>query len=712
MIFKILNCFTIIFMCYSTSVFADEKQYDPIILENKTWYGISGFSEDYIKGMTLDDKNAIVINSFPINIQKVFNLPADGKTYHVSLCTKFDSTNIVDNSSNIISLYLPSIGENWEIFLNGKLLQREIFTDGSRITKQRYLVKSSIMFDKSLLMDKENYLLIHLIGRTSPIPYSSNIDFGLMNEWGYRITGLDDALFSFMSIILFYINGITFVFGIVFLIFYLMNKANLYNLYYAVFTFLLSARFFFRTRAAYGLFSNSAIIIKAEYISTFLLLPIFLFFISSYFYNKKNTKIFYSISVFCFLFSFLTLVFPINWASSFLLIWQICMLPMLIYMIHYIVSFMRTSKSDVKSISFYLIIVFFGGVWDFFDSMFFKTEVALLEICFFALLSRIAFLSFQRYSNMHKETEKLNETLSKQKDAFYKFVPMNFLKLLDKDSAIDLKLGESNLLKMSVLFSDIRSFTSISEKLSPAENFAFLNEFLLRMEPAISSNKGFVDKYLGDGILALFSDDNSGIISSSDYAIHSAIEMHKELKVYNDLRISNSLTPIKIGIGINTGELMLGTVGSSTRIDTTVIGNTVNLSSRLENLTSFYNCGIIASAASIMGLSAHNSFHFREIDTVQVKGKTEPIVIYEIYDFEDDDSIAKKDENKGFIGSGIINYKLKNFKEAYKDFKQAYRIFPEDKVARVYLIRCKKFLASPPPDNWEGIIVFDKKVGV
>ena len=159
--------------------------------------------------------------------------------------------------------------------------------------------------------------------------------------------------------------------------------------------------------------------------------------------------------------------------------------------------------------------------------------------------------------------------------AYQRFVPKQLLEYLGKDSILDVKLGDQVSINMSILFADIRSFTSISEKMSPEENFKFVNSYLNNIGPLIRKNNGYIDKFMGDGVMALFK-------TSEKDAIIAAIEMHKSLNSYNQKSSINGQDPIKIGIGINTGKMMLGTLGESNRMEGSVISDAVNIASRLE----------------------------------------------------------------------------------------------------------------------------------
>ncbi|MDY6940884.1 MAG: CBS domain-containing protein, partial [Cyanobacteriota bacterium] len=210
------------------------------------------------------------------------------------------------------------------------------------------------------------------------------------------------------------------------------------------------------------------------------------------------------------------------------------------------------------------------------------------------------------------------QRLYKLNQAYERFVPRQFLQLLHKRSIIDVELGDRVQEKMSILFCDIRSFTSLSEKMTPEDNFRFINAYLSRMEPAILDNGGFIDKYLGDAIMALFG-------RNADDAVQAGIAMLDTLNRYNQTRQHPDRPPIRIGIGINTGDLMLGTVGGRTRMDGTVISDAVNLASRLEGLTKNYGVSLLISDRTFLAMKDRSDCDLRLIDRVQVKGKSEMV---------------------------------------------------------------------------------------
>lgn len=292
--------------------------------------------------------------------------------------------------------------------------------------------------------------------------------------------------------------------------------------------------------------------------------------------------------------------------------------------------------------------------------------------------------------------------ISQMNEAYSRFVPNQFLEFLGKENFVDIQLGDQVQKEMSVLFSDIRGFTELSEGLAPKENFDFINHYLGYMEPVIRRNHGFIDKFIGDSIMALFHE-------SVDDALDAAIEMRKTLQQFNADRIDLGQPPIDSGIGIHTGNLMLGVVGGEGRIDGTVISDAVNLASRLEGLTKIYKTSIIISEDSLIKLNNPGKFNFRFLDVARVKGKKEAVYIFEVLDGEPEEMRILKTETKNLFGKGIEAYKNRKFKEAIDIFSDVIKLNPLDAAAAFYINRCKNITGKQLPDDWTGIEVFDAK---
>ena len=267
-------------------------------------------------------------------------------------------------------------------------------------------------------------------------------------------------------------------------------------------------------------------------------------------------------------------------------------------------------------------------------------------------------------------------------NAAQRFVPNQFLSLLGHKSLVDIKLGDAVQQEMSILFSDIRDFTTLSESMTPQDNFKFINSYLSTMEGAIALNNGFIDKYIGDGIMALFGGE-------ADDAVKAGINMLQRLEDYNQNRIKSGYAAIRIGIGINTGSLMLGTVGGQRRMDGTVISDAVNLASRVESLTKYYQIPMLITHPTFLQLNESPDYAIRLIDRVNVKGKSELVTVYEVFESDRLDIKEGKLATSQIFLEALYNYSSGKFSDAEKLFVDCLRQNPQDKVAQMYLKRCQ-----------------------
>jgi len=306
------------------------------------------------------------------------------------------------------------------------------------------------------------------------------------------------------------------------------------------------------------------------------------------------------------------------------------------------------------------------------------------------------------YNEMSQKLKDYITNISRMNTAYSRFVPQQFLDFLGKDSFVDIKLGDQVQKEMTILFSDIRAFTEISEEMTPKENFDYLNHYLGYMEPVIRNNNGFIDKYMGDSIMALFP-ENPGD------AINAAIEMRIKLSQFNQVMGQFGKPEIDSGIGIHIGTLMLGVVGGEGRMDGTVISDAVNLASRLENLTKLYGNSIIISEDTLIKLDDPSAYNYRFLDIVKVKGKKEAVYVFDVLDGEPEDMKKLKIQTKNQFAKAINHYKNKEFKEALEEFKAVKEINMHDKAAGLYINRCELIIQTGIPDDWDGILTMDSK---
>jgi len=288
---------------------------------------------------------------------------------------------------------------------------------------------------------------------------------------------------------------------------------------------------------------------------------------------------------------------------------------------------------------------------------------------------------YAEMTRLNQDLEKSLEAEIKLAEATERFVPNQFLSFLGYDSIVNVRVGDGIEQEMSILFSDIRSFTTLSETMTPQDSFQFINSYLSFMEPAIIGNNGFIDKYIGDAIMALFG-------GSADDAVKAGISMLDRLKEYNQQQLTKGQKLIDIGIGINTGKLMLGTVGGSNRMDGTVIGDTVNLASRMESLTKNYQVPFVITHHTYKKLANPDVYHLRKIDRVKVKGKSELVTVYEVFDGDLPELKDAKLATLEIFQQALLLYDRHTFPEAALLLEECLRINPHDKVAQIYRDRC------------------------
>jgi adenylate cyclase len=258
----------------------------------------------------------------------------------------------------------------------------------------------------------------------------------------------------------------------------------------------------------------------------------------------------------------------------------------------------------------------------------------------------------------------------------------------------------------TVLFSDIRSFTTISEKIGASGTVSMLNEYFTEMVDVIFNYQGVLDKYIGDAILAVFGAP-FGTGQDEDNAVMAAVEMMRALKEFNVIRTGEGKDAIDIGIGINTDEVISGNIGSLKRMDYTVIGDGVNLASRLEGANKMYGSKILISEFTNHKLK--EQYKIREADYMRVKGKLKPVSIYEVLDFHDVDSFPHIDEVMELFNRGLENYKKQQWKEGINAFQKALELNPNDGLSTLYLDRCKHFMECSPGADWDCVFVMKTK---
>ncbi|MFK8007130.1 MAG: adenylate/guanylate cyclase domain-containing protein [Saprospiraceae bacterium] len=325
-----------------------------------------------------------------------------------------------------------------------------------------------------------------------------------------------------------------------------------------------------------------------------------------------------------------------------------------------------------------------------------------------SIQSAAAIESAQLYEKNLREAQERETAIRILHEAASRFVPNEFIKSLGYEQITQVTLGDSIEKEVTVFFSDIRGYTSLSEKMTPAETFQLVNSFNNKMGPIILRNKGFINQYLGDGIMAIFP------YSPSD-AIKASVEMHEELQRYNIRREQKNREPIRVGIGLHTGPLIMGITGDHQRLDATTISDTVNTAARIESLTKYYGVNILLTESCVSKLDAeaknklYNNFSLRYLGKVQVKGKKQAIKIHECYNGDLPEVIQSKNEYHSDFESALQNFHEQKFTNAAAILGQIVLKNPKDKTACLFFNKANQLMLSGGGEGWTGVEMMSVK---
>jgi adenylate cyclase len=336
-------------------------------------------------------------------------------------------------------------------------------------------------------------------------------------------------------------------------------------------------------------------------------------------------------------------------------------------------------------------------------ALFDDRDLALIEAV--ASQAAVAIQNARYHESEKKRLDELsaaNRSLTEWNEASSRFVPYEFLSILGRDRLPDVRRGDHVELPMSTFFSDVRGYTSLVEGQGAEENFAFINEYLTYMEAPIVENRGFIDSYRGDGIMALFA-------GSADGAVAAAVASLQALARLNQARVGRGAPAVRIGVGIDTGQLMLGTIGGASRLSASVIGDAANTASRIESLTNRYGAAVLISERTRAGCADAGRYRMRAVDRVRVRGKTNPVALYEVLDGLPDDELAGKLAALADFERGLALYQAGKPGESLVHFAAALKTCPTDRAAQLYVGRCWQFIENGVPDGWDGTFTLTTK---
>jgi len=309
------------------------------------------------------------------------------------------------------------------------------------------------------------------------------------------------------------------------------------------------------------------------------------------------------------------------------------------------------------------------------------------------------------------EDEKLGYMLMLEDISVEKRTKATMARYMDPALADQLLESGTNILggssvESTVLFSDIRGFTTITEQLGAQGTVSLLNEYFTIMVDCIEQNNGMLDKFIGDAIMAVFGIPRSHE-DDPDRALKTAISMLRRLDEWNITRIAQKKPPVNIGIGLNTGQVVSGNIGSPNRMDYTIIGDGVNLAARLESACKQYNTKILISENTRLQLQG--SYRLRSVDDVIVKGKTKPVEVFEVMDFYTDEQIPHMMEVIGYFQEARKNYKNQQWEKSIALFNKVLKICPSDQLSEQYIHRCQSMQQEPVKKDWDGVWTMTSK---
>jgi class 3 adenylate cyclase len=279
-----------------------------------------------------------------------------------------------------------------------------------------------------------------------------------------------------------------------------------------------------------------------------------------------------------------------------------------------------------------------------------------------------------------------------------RFVPPQFQELIAPGRSLSSGLiGDADLRCISIIFSDIRNFTTMTERMYVKEVMKFVNTYLAFALPAIEAYDGFVDKFLGDGIMAIFAHSDVRLQATS--AIRAALKVQHDL----DFMAECGFRLVETGIGINTGRTIIGFVGTETRMSPTVLGDAVNLAARTEALCKVYGARVLITQNTLSQLASPTEFSLRLVDNVRVKGKAQPCKIYEVIDADPDAVRAAKMNALPAYNAAMDLVMAGKFTEALEQFHVCLKMTPDDKPTTIWTIRCENMIRAPPPEPWDGV---------
>lgn len=574
-----------------------------------------------------------------------------------------------------ISMKTATVGTSYKMFLNGK----EVLGGGQIGQTEEKTVPGFHFTVLPVYPDSRSEAEIIL-----QIANFSDPNGGLWESMtvGDTASVLISRKFQFMMDI--FLFSTLMVMGIYHITLFLLRRKDLSPLYFGIFCMMIGLRTLLTSERI--LHNDVAIfswdfLFSAEYLTYYVSVPLFSGFIYSLYKEEFSLRIAQVIFGVSTVFILLVIFTKVKLFTEINVIFQIFTLLTVVYMFFALLKALFRKREDIIFFFLGMLFIVFSVVHDI------LVASHILHTVYIFGYGLAAFILFQstiiasRFSRAFLKSEELTESLIITNYSIARFVPSEFLRLLNRNNIVDVRLGDHLKQEMTVFFSDIRGFTSLAEKLNSEDVFKFLNTYFSQTISIISRNHGFVDKIIGDGIMAIFP-------SSPNDAVQASMEIMEAISEWNRLRKKEGLLPVTAGIGIHTGTVSMGTVGTEDRLDTTVIGDTVNIASRLENLNKDYRTKVILSETVYSGLDEKWMKYIRELDNTQIRGREKNLTIFECFAGADTDTVSKIMKAGSLYKEALLCFKQKNFTEAKRLFSKCRDIHPEDSVVQQYIQRC------------------------
>lgn len=584
----------------------------------------------------------------------------------------FQKTILLPVKNKEYALRIPYTMDRYTLFVNGEILSRNGEVEKIK-TKSNTRIASTLV---KLPKVNEINIVVHvsnfddLTGGFAHPFLIGEYDNVLNKYYGYLLQ--DSFLFGALIVI-----------GLLYLSVYIGKKDEPATLYFGIFSLVMGLR-----TILYGehilLLLNNRFNLEVEaalgHLTFYIAAPIFMKYISLLFPYKRSDLILKPMYIISLAFSIMAIFTYHSFYIRLLYIYQI--FSTLGAFISFFIVVKRALHKKRKAIVTIVGFVFLLGAYinDVLVSQEMVSSPEMVSIGMLAfIISQGILLSLSIAKSFYK-SERLAQELAYTNVSFKRFVPEEFLRYLNRDRVSEIELGDHTKLEMTVMFCDIRDFTTLSEKLTPEENFLFINSYLERIGPVIRRNGGFIDKYLGDGFMSLFP-------NGPDAAVNAALDLLRVLKIYNEHRSNSGYNKIDLGIGINTGDLMLGTIGENERMDSTVIADAVNICSRLESITKEFGINIAISENTYLNLQNIEEIDLRNIGKLYFKGKNKPVNVYEIFSLDPINLFEKKLTFRDDFEKAVDYHSMGLFEKSTPIFEDILNKFPEDSALAYYLKR-------------------------